>query len=189
MRRLPIVFRALDLEAKTRPAPSVVCPVRAAVMTVGSCGRCAAFKRIEFDEAGCPVLCCDSGAAGCHARKRVQALLRVPVACCAPDTTLAAILPYVGMLAPRDAFPVLNWDSTLLGFLTVHDAQRLVESGISLDTKLCELMSRQPICVLPETELEDAVQLLLDTGAAQLFAVAPDGAFLGVLPANEAFRA
>ena len=185
MRHLPIVFRALDLESRTKPVPSVACPVRAELMTVGNCGRCTEFRRIEFADDGTPVLCCTSRCARQQREARVQNSVHVPVVCAAADTELAVILPYVGRATALDSIPVLDRDARPIGFLTVDDARRLIASGLSLDTTLAEVMSRQVVCVLPETSVDDALQLLADTDSRQLFAVAPDGTFLGIVAQRE----
>lgn len=195
MRQLPIVFRALDLEDKTRPIAEVVCPVRADVMTVGNCGRCRHFRRIDFTSDGEPMLCCAPGVgrrvtdSDPGTPKRVHDLVRVPVVCTAPDTALAAVLPYLALTTHFEAIPVLGLDARPVGFLSMHDARRLYAAGVPLDTELWELMSRALVCVLPETSLTEAKRLLEETGASQLFAVSADGTFVGVVQASDLFVA
>jgi len=181
-RHLPVVFRALDLESKTKPVPCLVCPVRADLMTVGNCGRCTDFRRIEFDEDSRPMLhCVGGGGMAAAARDRVQDIVRVPVVCTAPDTTLAVILPYLQLGTGLDAIPVLDLEARPIGFMTVAEARRLVQAGIALDTTVEDVMSRQLVCLLPETSLSDAAEVLDATESGQLFAVAADGSFLGVV--------
>ena len=188
-RRLPIVFRPLDLEGKTKPVPSVACPVRADVMTVGNCGRCIDFRQIDFDEDGRPVLCCTRDGRGKHGdgphAARVQDVLRVPVICTAPDTALAVILPYLRAGTALDAIPVLDLHARPIGFLTLAEARRLVAAGIALDTTMEEVMGRQIVCALPETRLSDAADLLTETDSKQLFGVAADGTFLGLVTMHD----
>ena len=180
-RTLPIVFRSLDVESKSKPVPTLVCPVRSDLMTAGNCGRCASFRRIDFTDDGQPVLCCATDPKHGELKAHVHDLLRVPVVCAVGDTTLAVVLPYLSLGTPLDVIPVLDADARPIGSLTIRDARRLVAAGIPLDTTLAEVISRQIVCVLPETTLADAGELLAETEAAQLFAVGPDGVFLGVL--------
>lgn len=189
VRHLPVVFRSLDVEGKTKPVPTLVCPVRADVMTVGSCGRCSDFRRIEFTEDSSPVLCCvihsDHALDGTARNERVQDVLRVPVVCTAADTTLAVVLPYLALGTALDAIPVLDSEARPIGLVTIREARRLVEAGIPLETRLSEVMSTQFVCVLPETSLSYASQLMVDTEAQRLVVVAADGAFLGLVTQHD----
>jgi CBS domain-containing protein len=181
-RHLPVVFHALDLEGKTKPVPALICPVRGDLMTVGSCGRCQEFRRIEFTSDGQPVVCCT--AMERHDRDpvdRVQDTLRVPIMCTAPDSTLELVLQYSTLAQQEDPIPVLDWDSSPLGFVTLRELNQLVHAGIPPAATLSEVMSRQIVCVLPETTLDDARELLVETGSSQLFVVGADGTFLGLI--------
>jgi CBS domain-containing protein len=187
VRHLPVVFRSLDVEGKTKPVPTLVCPVRADVMTVGSCGRCSDFRRIEFTGDSLPVLCCTIHPDHAHAARyeRVQEVLRVPVVCTAADTTLAVVLPYLALGTALDAIPVLDSEARPIGLVTIREARRLAEAGIPLETLLSEVMSTQFVCVLPETSLSYASQLMVQTEAQRLVVVAADGAFLGLVTQHD----
>jgi len=185
-RHLPVVFRALDVEGKTKPVATLICPVRADVMTVGNCGRCQEFRRIEFTLSGHPVLCC----AGVEeheveAVELVQSALRVPAVCTAADTTLATALQYSTLVRSEDAIPVLDWDASPLGSIRVSDLTRLELAGVPRAATLSEVMSRQVLGVLPETTLADARELLAVTESTQLFVVGADGSFLGQVTASD----
>ena len=181
MRRLPVVFHPLDLECKTKPVPALVCPVRGDVMTAGGCGRCRDFRSIEFDEHSRPVLVCSAHRGERRPSECVQDLLRVPLVCTAADTKLALIVPHLRLGALHDAIPVLDLQARPIGVVSLRELERLVDAGIPLDTMMCEVMSRLFVCVPPDAELEYASELLSQTQAAQLFAVAADGTFLGLL--------
>jgi CBS domain-containing protein len=181
-RHLPVVFHSLDVEGKTKAVPALICPVRADLMTVGSCGRCEEFRRIEFTQDGHPVLCCAADQHGeVDAEVRVQSALRVPAMCTAPDTTLETALQYAMLAEQEDAITVLDWDSNPIGFVTLRELKQLEHSGIPPTATLSEVMSQQIVCVLPETTLADACELLAVTAAAQLFVVGADGSFLGLV--------
>ncbi|HKP60635.1 MAG TPA: CBS domain-containing protein [Polyangiales bacterium] len=180
-RQLPVVFHPLDLEGKTRPVPTLVCPVRGDVMTVGGCGRCPDFRHIEFTQDSRPVLCCSTNRRARTAVARVQDLLRVPVACTAPDTTLGLLEPLLQAGATDDVVPVLDLAARPIGFVATEELRRLLRAGIPRETAMSEVMSRLMVCVLPETTLEEARALLAETQSSQLFAVAADGSFLGLI--------
>jgi CBS domain-containing protein len=188
-RHLPVVFHAMDIERKTKPVPALICPVRSDLMTVGSCGRCQEFRRIEFTSDGQPVLCCT--ALDEHERDpvaRVQAALRVPVMCTAPDTTLAVVLEHSALALEHDVIPVLDWDSSPVGFVTLGELNQLLRAGIPASATLAEVMTRQVVCILPETTVADARELLAETESAQLFVVGADGTFLGLATQRDLAR-
>ena len=188
-RRLPIVFRSLDLEEKTKPVPCVVCPVRADIMTVGNCGRCRDFRRIEFSDDAQPLLRCATQLriAGTSSQPpRVQDVVRVPVFCAAADTTLASVLPYLILGTAQDAIPTLDSEARPMGFVTISELRILVAAGIPLDTALVDVMSQRMTCVLPETALADAERRVARENSQRLMAVNPDGTFLGCVPLSAA---
>src|SRR5438132_1415185 len=116
-RRLPVVFRALDVEQKTKLVPVLLCPAHGALMTVGNCGRCERFRRIEFTEQGAPVVACAADPArpawpaAIRDDAHVQSLVRVPSLCVARDTPIAEILPFLGPHSSSDAIPILDDDA------------------------------------------------------------------------------
>jgi CBS domain-containing protein len=183
-RHLPVVFHALDIEGKTKAVPALICPVRGDLMTVGSCGRCREFRRIEFTTSGHPVLCCSEDECEADDAERVQSVLQVPAVCTASDTTLATALQYSTLAMQEDAIPVLDWDSSPIGFVTVRELQQLQSAGVPPAATLSEVMNRQVVCVLPETTLADACELLAVTEAERLFVVGVDGSFLGLVTAH-----
>jgi CBS domain-containing protein len=185
-RHLPVVFHPLDVEGKTKAVAALICPERADLMTVGACGRCQEFRRIEFTHDGHPVLCCASVEDHeVDPVERVQSAVRVPAMCTAPDTTLGTALQYSALATQGDAIPVLDWDASPMGFVTARDLKQLERAGIPLTATLSEVMSCQVVCVLPETPVADACELLAVTGSAQLFVVGADGSFLGTVTPHD----
>ena len=188
-RHLPVVFQALDIEEKTRPTPLLICPVRGDVMTVGGCGRCQEFRRIEFTLSGEPVLCCSAmDRCATDDVERVQTMIRVPALCTAPDTTLEIVLQHAELAPQEDPIPVLDWDSSPLGFVTLRELIQLQRAGIPPAVTLSEVMSHQVVCVLPETTVADACELLSETQSPQLFVVGADGGFLGLFTTKDIAR-
>src|ERR1700761_8640226 len=110
IRRLPIVFRALDIEGLTKPIAAVVCPARHDVITVGSCGVCGEFRRIDFTDEGQPMVCCTPTPARTRPEDatKVKDVLRVPALCAAPATTIKAVFPYLTLEQPETVIPVLD---------------------------------------------------------------------------------
>jgi CBS domain-containing protein len=158
-------------------------------MTVGNCGRCREFGHIEFDSNQQLVLRCGARCArGRSGAARVQEAVRVPAVCSAPDTTLSVALSGSTLISADDVIPVLDLDSRPIGFVTARELNRLVCAGVPLSATLSEVMCRQIVCALPETSIFDAHRLLGDTGAAQLFIVGADGAFLGLVIRSDLAR-
>jgi CBS domain-containing protein len=190
-RRLPIVFRALDVEGKTKPLPVLLCPAHGALMTVGNCGRCARFRRVEFTEQGAPVVACaadrDRPARSVVARDdaQVQSLVRVPSLCVAQDTPIAEILPFVGPHSSADAIPVLDEDARPIGLVSRADLRCMIASGVALSTAVSTALRTLPIRVLPETSLGEALALQTCSVRRDCVVVGADGTFLGLLPASE----
>lgn len=183
MRRLPIVFRALDLDGVTKPVPTAVCPVRGDLMTVGICGLCQDFRRIVFDEHARPIVCCiaPDDSPRRHADLEVQHVLRVPVVCGAPDTTIADVLPYLDLRRPWDVIPVLDQAAKPLGVATGSELHALIASGLDGRTVLTAVMNSRIARVTPHTKLTDATSARLPGGFRGVVIVSDAGDFLGLV--------
>lgn len=188
-RQLPIVFRPLDVEGKTKPVPLVWCPDRVASMTVGICGRCQQFSRVEFTELSRPVLACGGRSRALRSRKphprQVVELARVPLLCVADDTPLGALLPQLDRLADDEWVPVLDRDARPIGLAPARDLRKLAARRVPLSTPVSLVTYSPPLCVFPDTTLDDARQMVAAHGVAVLVVVAPDGTFLGMLGARD----
>lgn len=180
--RLPIVFRALDLEGTTKPVPTAVCPVRGDLMTVGNCGLCQDFRSIVFDEHGRPIVCCighDESAP--RAPLEVRDVLRVPVVCGAPDTTIADVLPYLDLRRPWDVFPVLDRAAKPMGVITCGELQARIATGLDVRTALTSVMNPHFARVTPRTKLSDAANARPSEGFRGAVVVTDSGDFLGLV--------
>jgi predicted transcriptional regulator len=159
-------------------------------MTVGNCGRCHEFQQIEFDSHEQLVLRCgSSGGFERHPPDCIQAALRLPALCTAPDTPVLAALRSSTLVSAVDVIPVLDFDASPIGFVTASELKRLVAAGVPPLATLSEVMSRRIVCALPETSIREARQLFAETGTAQLFVVGPEGTFLGLVTQRDLVRA
>lgn len=186
MRRLPIAIRALDLEEKTKRVASVLCPKRGAMITVGNCGRCEWFRRVDFTERGTPELACvaapedDAEPRACDAAK-LHELVQVPNLCVAQDTPILEVLPFVGSTSGSDPIPVLDKAGRPLGVVDRTLLRERIACGVALSTPLASLMKTLLARVLPDTPLAD-VRALQSIGRRDCVVVSEDGTFLGLVP-------
>ena len=191
--RLPIMVRALDIEGVTMGVPTVLCPSRRDVMTVGTCRQCRGFRRLERDERGKAVLTCvplehvERAHLDVHACE-VKDVLRVPMACAAPDTTLGSIQPYLELHQPEDVIPVLDWSARPIGLITIAGLQRLIRGGAELSCRLSSVMSVHFAVAAPSMSLADAARLPNDSEFRGVIVVDVDDTFLGLVPASELRR-
>jgi CBS domain-containing protein len=186
---LPLAFRSLDVEGKTKPIPLVLCPARAVLSAAGHCGQCPCFKRIEFSGDGQPVLCCVA-AAVTPARPRarpsiVRELLRLPSTCGALETPIVRVLRRPELASRADMVPVLDRRASPRGFVTLAMLERVLSQGASLDSPLERVMLPFLTPVLPDAQLQDAARLIEGSVSGSLVALAFDGSLLGVLSARD----
>jgi CBS domain-containing protein len=83
---------------------------------------------------------------------------------------------------------VIDATGTMLGILTERDLMTRVLAR-ALDpvaTPISKVMTRQPICVAPETKVADAVLVMLERGFRHLPIVTEGGRILGVFSARDA---
>lgn len=179
IRRLPIVFRALDVEEHTKPVPSLLCPQSGAMMTVGSCGRCAQFRRIELRRDGSPVLACMPEAVH-PPSSSIQSLLRVPNLCVAQDTPIGEILPFLGRRSGVDPIPVLDHAARPVGLVDRTVLRDWIAHGRALSTPVASLMRTLVTRVLPETRITDATAHATFGACRDYVVVDADGTFLGL---------
>lgn len=83
---------------------------------------------------------------------------------------------------------VMEPPDKLLGIVTERDLMtRVLARGLEpRQTTLAQVMTPQPICVPPETEVSDAVVLLMERGFRHLPIVGPNGKILGVFSIRDA---
>lgn len=188
---LSIVFRPLDLHGVTKPVPTVVCHARGEVMTVGNCGACGAFRRIDFTHDGLPVVCCvtrgpyEPPAPDDPDFTEAQSVLRVPPVCAAADTTIRDVLPYMEEPGMHDIIPVLDLTARPAGLVPCTEIARLIEAGASLDTYLSTFMNPVFARVTPRTSLREAAARRPESIFRGVVVVGHDGTFLGLVAAED----
>lgn len=178
---LPLVLRPLDLENVTQPVPTVTCPVRNELMTVGNCKQCRVFRGVADK------LCCAPGEhrvrRGTAARQalEVRDVLRVPPICAASDTALSTVLPYLEWLGPTEVIPVLDRGAKPIGVMVAATLKRISAQGIAGTTPLMRVMCTRLAIVPTYISLHDASRLRPDSEFRGAIAVADDDTFLGVV--------
>jgi CBS domain-containing protein len=83
---------------------------------------------------------------------------------------------------------VLDLPGTLLGIVTERDLMTRVLAK-ALDpakTKLCDVMTPNPLCVPPETLVSDAVVIMIERGFRHLPVIGPGSKILGVFSVRDA---
>ncbi len=101
-----------------------------------------------------------------------------------PDTATAqdTIRKVATMMEEGDygAVPVMEGDA-FLGVVTDRDiALRGVAQGLGPDTPVSEVMTQDPIFIAPDTDVEEAAEIMMEEQIRRLFVV-EDGRLVGVL--------
>jgi len=83
---------------------------------------------------------------------------------------------------------VIDTSNTLLGIVTERDLMtRLVAKSLDPATiTVAEIMTRGPLCVVPETKVADAVLIMIERGFRHLPVVTDSNKILGVFSVRDA---
>lgn len=83
---------------------------------------------------------------------------------------------------------VLGGDGALLGILTERDLMtRVVAKALDpAATPVSTVMTRNPICIPPETTVSDAIVIMIERGFRHLPVVRPGGKIVGVFSVRDA---
>ncbi len=77
--------------------------------------------------------------------------------------------------------PVVE-DGRLVGVVTDRDiAVRAVAQGLGPDTAVREVMTPDPVCVAPDSDVEDAAEIMQDEQLRRLFVTDDDDRLVGVV--------
>jgi hypothetical protein len=188
---LPIVFQPLDLHGVTKAVPTVVCPTRGEVLTVGTCGGCGEFRRIEFTYDGQPVVSCvtratyEPPAPDDPDISEAQNVLRVPHVCAAPDTTISDVLPYVARRHAQEVIPVLDMCARPVGLAACEKIVHLFKHGADPQARLSSFMDVVFARVYPHTRLREAAAQRPEGAYRGVVVVGYDETFLGLVAASE----
>lgn len=181
---LPVVFRPLDIEEFTKPQGVVLCPVRNEPVTLGTCGHCDDFARVEFDARSKPHVCCTPcfphrprGLSS--ARGFVKEVLRVPLLSASEGTPVSVFIPYVDLQRPWDAIPVLDRQARPIGVVSNETLRKVVE--IDHDRAIESVMSVDFARVFPWQSVAEAAAARPETAFRGVVVIAGDGTFLGMV--------
>ena len=83
---------------------------------------------------------------------------------------------------------VIDTSNTLLGIVTERDLMtRLVAKSLDpATTTVADIMTRGPLCVVPETKVADAVLIMIERGFRHLPVVTDSNKILGVFSVRDA---
>jgi CBS domain-containing protein len=191
---LPLAFRSLDVEGRSKPIPLVMCPTRSAAMSAGGCEQCRHFKSIDMAPDGRPQLCClDEGQAapprtgmpGMGRARTVLELLRVPAVCASLETTIAGLLCVLNAPHGSELIPVLDDRAIPRGYVTGALLQERIADGAAIDSPLAHVMVPFLTRVPPSLSVEEARKLAERSHSGHLVALGSDGSLLGVVSAAE----
>lgn len=188
---LPISFRPLDVEGRSRTLPLLYCPKRRAALTANTCARCEHFRRVAFDSDRAPVLeCIDTRTAQGAAElpSSVQDVLRLPPMCAALDTTISRLLVSLGAGYDHQLVPVLDTSGKPRGYVTRALLEEKLQGGVSMDNVLGEVMTPFLTRVEPRTSLDDAARLIGCSCSGHLVVTDEQGSLLGVVSAEDLAR-
>ncbi|HKU43250.1 MAG TPA: CBS domain-containing protein [Polyangiales bacterium] len=181
-RRLPIVFTPLDVESKTKPLPAVICPVRGSLLTVGTCGQCPGFARIEFNVYSKPVLAC---AASAPPEPTLHRFVALPTVCAAEDTRLATLQQHLESEPEQSCVPVLDRRARPVGLVPIAALRREIANASQLDVPASKLADPQFLRASPHMTLGDAQRLLTATEGREIVVVNHDESFSGLVQARD----
>lgn len=121
---------------------------------------------------------------------RVKQIMTPDPACCTPDRTAreAAIL-----MRDRDcgSIPVVESATTnrLIGTVTDRDlAIRGLAAGLGPETPIGDLMTYEPVTCLPEDEVEDLRQVMIEQQVRRVPVVDVDGMLVGIVAQADVAR-
>lgn len=83
---------------------------------------------------------------------------------------------------------IIDTNNTLLGIVTERDLMtRLVAKALDpASTTVTDIMTRSPMCVVPETKVTDAVLIMIERGFRHLPIVTESNKILGVFSVRDA---
>ena len=97
-----------------------------------------------------------------------------------PQDTLRAVAAKMDR-GDFGSVPVVE-DGRLVGVVTDRDiAVRAVGQGLGPDTEVSEVMTADPVCVAPDSEVEDAAEIMQDEQLRRLFVTDDDDRLVGVI--------
>jgi len=97
-----------------------------------------------------------------------------------PQDTLRAVAAKMDR-GDFGSVPVVE-DGRLIGVVTDRDiAVRAVGQGLGPDTEVSEVMTADPVCVAPDSEVEDAAEIMQDEQLRRLFVTDDDDRLVGVI--------
>lgn len=185
--RLPVVFRPLDLERRTKAQGTVMCPTRNEPVTVGACGHCEMFVRVEFDADSKAQICCAPRPVHLHLTHAieqpsvVQDLVRVPMLSVSHDTPIAAMQPYLDLQRPWQFIPVLDDAARPVGLISNEKLRRELGASADPERTFATVMSTQFARIFPWQSIDDAATAQAGDEFRGVVVVAADGTFVGLL--------
>jgi len=99
---------------------------------------------------------------------------------CQPGDTLQAVARKMGE-GDFGSMPVVE-GGRLVGVVTDRDITiRGVAEGLASDAEISEVMTSDPVCVSPETDLEEAAEIMQEEQIRRLFVTDDDDRLIGVV--------
>jgi len=97
-----------------------------------------------------------------------------------PQDTLQAVAAKMDS-GDYGSVPVVE-GGRLVGVVTDRDiAVRAVAQGLGPDTEVSEVMTADPVCVTPDSDVEEAVEIMQDEQIRRLFVTDDDDRLVGVV--------
>ena len=97
-----------------------------------------------------------------------------------PQDTLRAVAAKMDS-GDYGSVPVVE-DGRLVGVVTDRDiAVRAVAQGLGPDTEVSEVMTADPVCVAPDSEVGEAAEIMQDEQLRRLFVTDDDDRLVGVV--------
>jgi hypothetical protein len=188
-RALPIAFRPLDVEGRSKPVPLVECPRRRAEVLVAVCSQCQHAHKVAFGPDRIPVLLCDSGHSDIGATAYAASLcvgdvMRSPNLCIAGSSTIGVLLPHVAPLT-RGIVVVLDLAARPIGVLSVARLHEAIRAGLDLEATADSLLGEPWEALSADAALSEACARFAAGARDPLLVLGPSGALLGLLCASD----
>lgn len=115
---------------------------------------------------------------------RIGDLVKRPPVAVRPDTSVREAVSIMHR-ENIGSVVVTDFEGRVLGIFTEKDLVRIIAEGISLETKIAEVMTRNPVVIREDEPVSKAVTIMAEKRIRHLPVVGPAGILKGVVSARD----